>query len=203
MQAFSTNRLVAVVALIAASFSAPAAAQYSNVEEVGKTPVEAKFSSGGRIRMSLCPGDVHIHGSDDQLLRVSYDAPGSVSEVRVRMLVDSDHATLRVSGCPHDNFHLTVELPKSTSLYVRMFAGQIDVQQITGDKDVELTFGQMNVDVGQPVEYAHVDASVSSGAIDSDPFDVHKGGLFRSFETSGPGKYRMHVHIGAGQIELR
>ena len=84
-----------------------------------------------------------------------------------------------------------------------MMAGQLDVRDITGDKDVELTFGQLNLDVGKPDQYGHVDASVSSGAIDADPFDVHKGGLFRSFDHDGPGKFRLHAHVGAGQVELR
>jgi len=60
----------------------------------------------------------------------------------------------------------------------------------------------MSIEAGKPESYANVDASVNSGAIDADAFDVHKGGLFRSFERSGPGNLRLHAHIGAGQIEI-
>jgi hypothetical protein len=32
---------------------------------------------------------------------------------------------------------------------------------------------------------------------------VEKGGLFRSFEERGNGKYRLHAHVGAGELTLR
>jgi hypothetical protein len=113
-----------------------------------------------------------------------------------------DRADLRLSDCPHSNFRARIELPKSAALYVRMFAGQLYVRNVTGDKNVELSFGQLNIDAGKSEDYASVDASVNSGAIDASPFDIHKGGLFRSFDQTGPGKYKLHAHVGAGQIDL-
>jgi hypothetical protein len=170
-----------------------------NIDRTGNAPVEAKFQPAGRIRMGLCPGGIELIGTDDPVLRVSYLS----GEARVRMDVIGDHADLRLSGCPHSNFRARIALPKSAALYVRMFAGQLDVRNVTGDKNVELSFGQLNIDAGKSEDYASVDASVNSGAIDASPFDVHKGGLFRSFDQTGPGKYRLHAHVGAGQIELR
>jgi hypothetical protein len=84
-----------------------------------------------------------------------------------------------------------------------MFAGQMDVFDVEGDKDTELSFGQLNIDVGKPEQYGRVDASVNSGQLQADAFDVSKGGLFRSFDRTGPGKYRLHAHVGAGQVVLR
>ena len=52
-------------------------------------------------------------------------------------------------------------------------------------------------------EYARVDASVNSGQINASAFAVEKGGLFRSFDQRGSGKYRLHAHVGAGQVDLR
>jgi hypothetical protein len=42
-----------------------------------------------------------------------------------------------------------------------------------------------------------------TGSIEASAFDVSKDGLFRSFEQHGPGKYRLHAHVLAGEIELR
>jgi hypothetical protein len=42
-----------------------------------------------------------------------------------------------------------------------------------------------------------------TGSIESSAFGVSKGGLFRSFKQQGPGKYRLHVHVIAGDIDLR
>jgi len=42
-----------------------------------------------------------------------------------------------------------------------------------------------------------------TGSIEASAFDVSKGGLFRSFEQQGPGKYRLHAHVMTGEIDLR
>lgn len=68
---------------------------------------------------------------------------------------------------------------------------------------MELHFGQLTMDIGDPSDYAQVEASVNSGDLEVPRFDISKGGLFRSFERRGPGKYRVYAHVGAGQLELR
>lgn len=176
-------------------------AQDAKIDEVGKTPVEAKFVSGGRVRMDLCSSGIQIIGTDNPALRISYFPERD--HVRIRLQISGDRADLRLTGCSHNNFQVRIEIPKSSGLYVRMMAGQLDVNDVTGDKDIELSFGQLNVDVGKTEEYARVDASVNSGEINASAFDVEKGGLFRSFNQSGPGKYRLHAHVGAGQVDLR
>lgn len=176
-------------------------AQDSKIEEIGKSPVEAKFAPGGRIRMDLCSSGIELVGTDEPALRVSYHPKRD--EVKVRIQVSGDRADIRLTDCPHNNFQARIEIPKSSALYVRMMAGQLDIRGVTGDKDVELTFGQLNMDVGKADDYGHVDASVSSGQLEAAAFDVSKGGLFRSFDRNGAGKYRIHAHVGAGQLELR
>jgi len=191
------KRLVIMLLITAvASF-----AQEAKIDEAGRTPVQAKFVSGGRVRMELCPSGIDITGTDESTLRVSYYPERD--DVRVRIQVSGDTADLRLTRCPHNNFRARIEIPKSSALYVRMFAGQLDINGVTGDKDVELTFGQVNLDVGKADEYGRVDASVNSGQINAVAFHVEKGGLFRSFDQHGPGKYRLHAHVGAGQVDLR
>jgi hypothetical protein len=191
-------RPVLAVLLLSTAF---VSAQEAKIEELGKSPVEAKFASGGRIRMDLCSSGMEIVGTDHSAVRVSYHPERD--SVLVRLQISGDRADLTVSGCPHNNFQARIEIPKSSALYVRMTAGQLEVRDVTGDKDVELSFGQLNLDVGKAEQYARVDASVNSGQIEASAFDVSKGGLFRSFDQHGPGKYRLHAHVGAGQLELR
>lgn len=181
--------------------TAAVSAQDVQIDRTGESPVEAKFAPGGRIRMAICPGGIDLVGVDDPVVRVSYHPGGG--DVRVRIAVAGTRADLRLSGCPHNNFRARIEVPKSSALHVRMFAGQLNVDHVAGDKDVELSFGQMTIDAGKPESYANVDASVNSGAIDADAFDTHKGGLFRSFEHSGPGDLHLHAHVGAGQIQIQ
>ena len=179
-------------------------AQDANVEARDRTPVEAKFSPGGHLSLDLCSSEAELKGTDENLVRVSYHSERDrTNNVTVRLKTSGGKAYVKVRGCPHNNFLLTVELPKSSDLYVRMFAGELNVQGITGNKDVQLHAGQLTMEIGQPADYAHVDASVVSGELDAVPFDLSKGGLFRSFDRSGPGKYRLHAHVGAGELDLR
>ena len=195
---------ITFLGLFAALLCVPLAfAQNADIDEVGKNPVTAKFVSGGRIKMSLCPGGVEITGKDDNRLRVEYSSREDDDQVRVRLQVSGDHATLQVSECPNGNFKLWIEVPKSSDLYLRMYAGELNVEGVRGDKDAELHFGHMMLDVGKAEEIGHVDASVLSGDLEVPPFDVSKGGLFRSFEHHGSGKLRIHAHVAAGKLELR
>ena len=77
------------------------------------------------------------------------------------------------------------------------------VEDVEGDKNLEVLAGRIQVDVPHAEQYGHRDASVTTGSIESSAFDVSKGGLFRSFEQQGPGKYRLHAHVMTGEIDLR
>jgi len=191
---------IIVLALLCLS-AALVSAQDAKVDKTGESPVEAKFAPGGRIRMDICSGGIDLVGTDEPVVRVSYHPPGG--DIRVRIDVSGSRADLRLTDCPSNNFRARIEVPKSSKLDVRMFAGQLTVDDVTGDKDMELTFGQIIIDAGKPENYGNVRTSVNSGSIDADAFGVHKGGLFRSFERSGPGNLRLYAHIGAGQIEIR
>src|SRR6266436_1346055 len=87
--------------------------------------------------------------------------------------------------------------------------GQIDLHirsaeiHIIGNKDIELHAGDLTIGVGDVADYAHVKASVSTGEINAKPFGESHGGLFRSFEKSGSGKYTLVAHVGAGELTLK
>jgi hypothetical protein len=177
------------------------------LEATGGNPVEADFTSGGLVRMNLCSSGVSIKGTNKDRLRVTFlaNASSSASDVHVRLRTpgnssSSNSAELQIQGCPHNNFKITVEVPKTSDLHVRMFAGQLEVAGVTGNKDLEMHAGQLDVEINKVSEYAHVDGSVNTGQVDAQPWDTSKGGLFRSFSKEGSGKYRLHAHVGAGQI---
>lgn len=181
-----------------------ASAQSEDIEETGKSPLEANFVSDGQIRLSLCPGAITLTGGSNNLLRVSYTThAGQDNDVKIRIQVHGGRATIGVWDCPHNNFQLRIEVPKISNLYARMFAGEMNIDGIRGDKDVEIHAGHLRMEVGRPEENGYVDASVLSGDLEASAFDVSKGGLFRSFDHRGPGKFRVHAHVGAGQLELR
>ena len=175
------------------------------VVEVGQDHFEANFPSGGQIRMHIRSGVIKIVGSDEKKIQVHYSGKNAdqLKDVKVGLKTRGDVGELNISGGPRNEFEIEVEVPKSCNLYLRTAAGEVDVAGITGDKDVELSFGDLTVEVGKAEDYAHVDASVYSGELDAEPFAISKGGLFRSFQKQGPGKYRLHVHVGAGELMLK
>ena len=173
-----------------------------DIIEIGKQPIEIPFPSHGLLRMDLCSSGVEIRGVAQDIVRLSYTSEKDTSRVKVQMKTTGGEGTLEVERCPHENFRITVEVPRMADLHVRMVAGELQVKGITGNKDLELSFGELGVEVGRTEDYAHVDASVVTGEVDGSPFEVSKGGFFRSFERKGDGKYRLHAHVGAGQVTL-
>jgi hypothetical protein len=100
------------------------------------------------------------------------------------------------------NFAATIEIPRNVNLNVRLTAGKLVIDRIEGDKDIESNAGELQINVGKADDYRSVHASVNAGEIDASAFRAQKGGLFRSFDSKGPGIYRLRVHVGAGQIRL-
>jgi len=175
------------------------------VTEVGKDSFQADFVSGGQLRMHIRSGELRVIGSDENKIRVNYSGKNGrkTSDVTVSLKTVGNNAELRVSGGPHNDFRIEIQVPKNSGLYLRMPAGDLEVNGLTGDKDVEIHAGDITLGVGKADEYGHVDASVNAGDLDAQPFGVSKGGLFRSFDKHGGGKYRLHAHVGAGDLVLR
>jgi hypothetical protein len=175
------------------------------VTEVGKDSFQADFVSGGQLRMHIRSGELRVIGSDENKIRVNYSGKNGskTSDVTVSLKTVGNYAELRVSGGPHNDFRIEIQVPKNSGLYLRMPAGDLEVNGLTGDKDVEIHAGDMTLGVGKADDYGHVDASVNAGDLDAQPFGVSKGGLFRSFDKHGGGKYRLHAHVGAGDLVLR
>ena len=191
------------IALPLLALSFPLIAGQAEVEEVGKQPVQVDFPSSGSLKMEICSSGVKIVGGEKNRIRVAYESTKDTSKVSIRMRTSGSEGTVEVDHCPHDNFQITIEVPRATDLNVRMVAGQLDVEGVSGSKDLELDAGELDVETGRPEDYAHVDASVTTGEVDAPAFKVNKGGLFRSFERQGPGRLRLHAHVGAGQVTLR
>jgi hypothetical protein len=107
------------------------------------------------------------------------------------------------SGAIKDGPEIIVEVPKTSDLFVRMPFGDLTLEGVTGDKDVELHAGDLSIEVGNAADYGRVDASVNAGDINAGPFGESRDGLFRSFQKTGAGRYKLHAHLGAGDLMLR
>ena len=167
--------------------------------------VQQKFISGGSIHLHLEAGGYTISPSDSDDIVVTYRAhsDSSLQRVKVTISPSGSNAEVIVSDTPNNNFSAVIEVPRRSNLWIRLTAGELVVESLEGDKDLELRAGEMQVDIPHPEEYGHCDASVLAGSLAASAFDVEKGGLFRSFDHHGPGKYRLHAHVMTGEINLR
>jgi hypothetical protein len=166
---------------------------------------QQKFISGGTIRLHLEAGGYTVTASDSENITVTCDADTEeqIRSVKVKIKSTAASADVYVSNTPDNHFRATIEVPRHSNLWGRLSAGELVVDGVEGDKNLELRAGRLEIDIPHPEMYSHREASVTTGSIEASAFDVSKGGLFRSFEQEGPGKYRLHVHVMAGEIDLR
>jgi hypothetical protein len=165
---------------------------------------EFGFNAGGKLRMDLGAGDVDIVGSKENKIVVTYTTskPEQAKSVRVEGDIKDTWGTLKVSG-PHNNFRYTIQIPEKTNLYVRISAGDLKISGIEGNKDVESHAGELTIKLDDPTKYGEVDASVKVGDLNLPAFNVSKGGMFRSWKRNEKGEYRLHAHLGAGDLTVR
>lgn len=169
-----------------------------------ETDVQQAFISGGNIRLHLEAGGYTIRPSDANNIVVTYHANSEQerSAVKVKIKSTATSAEVYVTHTPRNNFQATIDVPRRSNLWARLSAGQLDVRDVEGDKDIELWAGELDLSVPHPEGYGHRDASVLAGSIEASAFNVSKGGMFRSFRENGPGTYRLHAHVTTGEINL-
>ena len=170
-----------------------------------QSSVQQEFISGGTIRMELEAGGYTIRPGDSANIVVTCHANSEdqLKNLRVDIRAGTSTADVLVRDTPHNNFSAIIEVPRQSHLWVRLSAGELDVQGVEGNKDLGIRAGQLQVEVPYPEQYRRSDASVLAGSIEAPAFHVSKGGLFRSFRQQGPGKYRLHAQVLAGEIDLR
>jgi hypothetical protein len=167
---------------------------------------EAGFQQGGALDIHVRPGDIDITGSDQAKVSVSCELryPDRARDVKITFQSAGNSGDLRISGGPRNDIRIRIRVPRNSRLFVRSPAGDLSVSDVIGDKDVELHAGDLTIAVGKAFDYAHADASVLAGDLMASAFGVSKDGLFRSFEKNDPsGKYRLHAHVGAGDLTLK
>ena len=174
------------------------------VRDLAHHPFDADFASGGQIDLHIRSAKIQIVGIDENRIgvRVGGEQGSNSTDMKARFGRSMNSCELQITGGPHNELTITVQVPKNSNLFVRIFAGDVQVKGITGNKDIALHAGDLTIGVGDAADYAHVQASVTTGEIDAKPFGESHGGLFRSFEKSGNGKYKLVAHVDAGELTL-
>ena len=185
-------------ALLVLVLAAPGAAS-------AQTKVTDKaFVSGGKVDIHLEAGEYDVKASSDNHVRVTMT--GDMGNTVADVVINGAHADVAVRNTPsHSNhFHVVVEVPKVSDVAIRLTAGDLDVEEIKGSKDIQSRAGDVKIAVGNPDDYSAVDASVSVGDLSGGPFGEAKGSfLSKSVNRSGKGKYTLRARLMAGDLKLR
>jgi hypothetical protein len=156
------------------------------------------------LAIELSSGDYQIVPSQSDCIAVVYqeNTPEETRKIEVQIASGHGQNTLKVAG-PKSNFHAVIEVPRKTDLHVRMTTGDLHVGDVEGNKDIEMRAGNLELNSLRPRDYAKADFSVRVGDLNAPSFKEVKSGMWRSFHTYGPGKYRLHAYVGVGDLTLR
>lgn len=165
--------------------------------------IEKRFAPGGSIYMDLSAGGYLIEGTSDRSIRIRWTTRDSSDggSVRATADVEGTHARIMIAG-PKNGFSARVEVPVRSDVAVSLSAGDLAVGGLVGDKDLSAWAGKIDVTVPDRDAYYSVRASVTAGEIRAEPFQVHKGGVFRSFWWEGKGRHALRVRLTAGDVVL-
>ena len=178
-----------------------------------KTPcsqaVSYPLQSRAVLIIDSMPAGLHIVGTDQIGIHVSCSASSekTATNVAFHFSPTANGGKLSIEGPDHQHgnngLEVKIEVPRRTNLSIRMFAGQVTVEEVKGDKDIEVGAGQITISSIHDADYRNVDASVGVGEVQARAFGIDKGGFFRNFSRNNSnGDYRLRAHVTTGQIEL-
>jgi hypothetical protein len=197
------KRSALTFALVALTAPVLFATVKSEVVVAGKSHMEFECPNLP-LHLHVRSGDILIVGTEDSKLTVDLAGKNAdkIQDVKARLALTNNSADLYLTGGPRNELQIIIHIPKNSDLTARISAGEVSVQDVIGNKDVELRAGELTI-AAKPEEYGHIDMSVNAGELDAEAFGDSKGGLFRSISRDSSGKYRLHAHVGTGQLSIR
>ena len=148
-------------------------------------------------------GEFEVIGSDQEGIRVSCKLrhQEDAGKIKISFSVADGANSLQFKGGPKNDVSIHIEVPRRTDLRLRATAGDLKIDQVIGNKDIRLRFGDISVSPVTIEEYGSVQGSARIGDINVPGRDVKKEDFFRSFATNAaPGKYHLDAHVTIGDI---
>jgi hypothetical protein len=153
------------------------------------------------------PAGLEIVGTDQPSIHITCRSDDSsvARDVILRFSPTASGGELLIKGNHlghNNNLQVRIEVPRKTNLAIRMAAGEVKLDEVTGNKDVYLYAGQITIS-DHDWDYRRVNASVTIGQVRAPMYDADKGGFFRSISReSRDGQYQLHAHVSTGEIDL-
>ena len=201
------GRWFAIALLVSGCGLTPAASNRAEAETVNLDgqAFRTDLSKISTLRLHLRDGDFRIVGSDSDEITIHADGRNRAlgRRMQVQLKRTGDSLDIVFSHVPKNEFQVTIAVPRETNLFARMRAGDLSVDGVAGDKDLELLAGDLSIQVPDAADYGAVDLSVRFGDVSGCQFGSPRGSIGNSLKRDGAGKYRLHAHVFAGDLMLR
>jgi hypothetical protein len=165
-----------------------------------------EFVSGGSLHVHLGVGDLRVTRGDANKIRLHYTVKShserNVKEATADIDIHSNTADIEFRA-PGGNteFDVDLEVPQQTNLDLHDKVGDITIDNVEGDKDIELNVGDIRVTADQK-SFRLVHASTNIGDVNSGGFGEADGWLGKTLRYHGDGKYELRAHVLVGDINL-
>ncbi|HTW49517.1 MAG TPA: hypothetical protein VMD92_16300 [Acidobacteriaceae bacterium] len=169
--------------------------------------LNAPLHANAALTIASSPAGLEVVGTDTDTLRVTCTTGDQERgrEVHLRYSGGADGGKLSIdtSAPHHGDLEFRIEVPRRTNLRIHMGAGQVTVEEVSGDKAISLYAGQITISGSHGWDYRRIEASVDIGEVNAQAFGADKGGFFRTFtHKTDDGEYRLYAHVVTGQIDL-
>jgi len=197
---------LAVVCFLLVPFAT--AGPHSHGWDFEETRSDARdFAAGGMLHVRLSVGDLHIKRGDANKISLRYTVKSrherNVEDARVDFDIRGNDASIdfRAPDGGHTSFDVELEVPANTNLDLHGKVGDMTVDDVEGDKDLELSVGDIRI-AKTPSSYRLVRASTGIGDVNGDGYGETSGWLGKTLKYRGDGKYELRAHVGVGDITL-
>lgn len=164
------------------------------------------FVSGGYLHVRMRVGDLHIKRGETTQIRLQYTVKSrhesNVKECRVEFDVRGKDATIDFHSPMggNTNFNVELEIPANTNLDLHQKVGDMSVEDIVGDKDLNVGVGDLRIATARS-GYRLINASTGIGDVHTG-YGQTSGWLGKRLKYRGDGKYELRAHVGVGDIKV-
>ncbi len=203
------NIATSVLACILAATGTAVTPQLAHAAEHGSYERQQAFGPGGQLVIDANVADLAIRRGDPGTLKLVIDPkdsnqPAEASWVR-EFTVSKQYAKVQLNLPKHGNGspHITLYVPEQTSIRLSLEVGNVAVDALNGNVEVDIGVGNLGVGAIDAAKYLDVSASVSMGNITDRAFNMSQSGMFgKDASYHGNGVLKLKVHAKIGNIEI-
>lgn len=166
-----------------------------------------EFVAGGFLHVRMTVGDIHIKRGDSTKIKLEYTIKSkhenNVKDATADFDVKGNNASIEFHAPSSGNtqFDVVLEVPQNTNIDVHQKVGDVTVDDVDGDKDLDLGVGDIRISAERG-GYRLVNAKTGIGDVHGNGYGETSGWLGKTLKYHGDGKYELRAHVGVGDIHL-